>query len=243
MAPGYEHLRGDEDMIRALVELKREYPSVRRAVVKLEEGFSGEGNAIFSYNDAPDCAALAPWVRSALPRCIRCVAAGEGWEAYSSEFARMGGIVEAFVDSIETRSPSAQCRIDPLGATQIISTHDQVLGGASGQVYLGCTFPPNPRAARSCECSAPRVSRARRRGSRRTLRHRLHLDESAERMEPLRDRDKPPERRDRTRIWRFNSSPMAPTILPPGSITAARTTVLLRRVRQFVRPRVRCAHA
>jgi hypothetical protein len=34
-----------------------------------------------------------------------------------------------------------QCRIDPLGGTQIISTHDQVLGGATGQIYQGCTFP------------------------------------------------------------------------------------------------------
>ena len=158
MAPGYEHLRGDEDMIRALVDLKREYPSLRRAVVKLEEGFSGEGNAIFSYDDAPAGAALAPWVRSALPRCIRCVAAGEGWEAYSSEFARMGGIVEAFVDGVETRSPSAQCRIDPLGATQIISTHDQVLGGASGQIYLGCTFPAESSCCPGLHDAARRVA-------------------------------------------------------------------------------------
>jgi len=144
--PGYEHLRGDDDMIRALTELKREHPHVRRAVIKLEEGFSGEGNAVFSYDGAPDGAALGSWVRSVLPTRARLVAADACWESYSHEFARMGGIVEAFVEGEEVRSPSAQCRIDPLGATQIISTHDQVLGGASGQVYLGCTFP----AARPC---------------------------------------------------------------------------------------------
>ena len=156
--PGYEHLRGDDDMIRALVELKREHSWVRRAVIKLEEGFSGEGNAIFSYDGAPSGAGLAPWVRSALPTCVRCVAADERWEAYSHEFARMGGIVEAFVDGAEVRSPSAQCRIDPLGAAQIISTHDQVLGGASGQIYLGCTFPAESACCPGLHDAARRVA-------------------------------------------------------------------------------------
>ena len=53
LPPGFEHLRGDDDMINALAELKRAHPSLRRAVVKLEEGFSGDGNAIFSYEGAP----------------------------------------------------------------------------------------------------------------------------------------------------------------------------------------------
>ena len=53
MPPGFENLRGDEDMIRALAELRLLHPSLERAVIKLEEGFSGEGNAIFSYDGAP----------------------------------------------------------------------------------------------------------------------------------------------------------------------------------------------
>jgi hypothetical protein len=32
-------------------------------------------------------------------------------------------------------------RISPAGEVLPISTHDQILGGASGQVFLGCTFP------------------------------------------------------------------------------------------------------
>ncbi|MDH3770816.1 MAG: peptide ligase PGM1-related protein, partial [Nitrospirota bacterium] len=39
------------------------------------------------------------------------------------------------------RSPSAQYRIDPLGGLEVISTHDQVLGGTAEQVFLGCRFP------------------------------------------------------------------------------------------------------
>jgi len=158
MPPGHEHLRGVEDMIRALVALKREHPSVRRAVIKLEEGFSGEGNAIFSYDGAPGGSALAEWVRATLPHRLRFVAASESWETYSHEFARMGGIVEAFVDAEEVRSPSVQCRIDPLGTVQIISTHDQVLGGSTGQIYLGCTFPAEAACCPGLHDAARRVA-------------------------------------------------------------------------------------
>jgi len=156
--PGFEHLRGDADMIRALVELKREHPWVRRAVIKLEEGFSGEGNAIFSYQGAPTGHALGRWVGSVLPTNVHCVAADEQWESYSSQFARLGGIVEAFVEGGEMRSPSAQCRIDPLGTTQLISTHDQVLGGRSGQIYLGCSFPAEESCSPGLHDAARRVA-------------------------------------------------------------------------------------
>jgi len=158
MPPGYEHLRGEEDLIRALANLKRDYPGLRRAVIKLEEGFSGEGNAIFSYDGAPGGRALEPWVRRELPVRAAFVAAGETWENYRHAFARMGGIVEAFIDGGEKRSPSVQCRIDPLGATQIISTHDQVLGGSTGQVYLGCTFPAEASCCPGLHAAAQRVT-------------------------------------------------------------------------------------
>ena len=158
MPPGFEHLRSEDDMVRALAELKRQQPTLHRAVIKLEEGFSGEGNAIFSYHGAPTGAALGDWVRTVLPRRASFVAAGETWQTYSQEFARMGGIVEAFVTADEVRSPSVQCRIDPSGAAQIISTHDQVLGGASGQIYLGCTFPAESSCCPGLHEAAHRVT-------------------------------------------------------------------------------------
>ena len=158
MPPGHEHLRGEDDMTRAIAKLKHEHPLLRRVVIKLEEGFSGEGNAIFSYDGAPDGAALLPWVRSTIAKRIRFVAPGERWETYADAFARMGGIVEAFVEGADACSPSAQCRIDPLGTTQIISTHDQVLGGPSGQIYLGCTFPAEPSCCPGLHDAARRVA-------------------------------------------------------------------------------------
>jgi hypothetical protein len=156
--PGFEHLRDEDDMIHALAHLKRLHPWVRRAVIKVEEGFSGEGNAIFSYDGAPDGAALGPWVRATLPSRVRFVAAGQNWETYRAEFARMGGIVEAFVEGDDVRSPSAQCRIDPFGTVQLISTHDQVLGGDTGQIYLGCTFPAESSCCAGIHNAARRVA-------------------------------------------------------------------------------------
>jgi hypothetical protein len=67
-----------------------------------------------------------------------------GWETYEAKVTQMGAVAEAFVEGAERRSPSAQYRVDPLGRVEVISTHDQVLGGRSGQVFLGCRFPADP---------------------------------------------------------------------------------------------------
>ena len=53
----------------------------------------------------------------------------------------MGGIVEEFIEGKHKASPSAQLRTSPDGGVLLISTHDQILGGTSGQVYVGCSFP------------------------------------------------------------------------------------------------------
>ena len=53
----------------------------------------------------------------------------------------MGGVAEEFIEGAEIASPSAQLRIDPRGKVELLSTHDQILGGPTGQTYLGCRFP------------------------------------------------------------------------------------------------------
>ncbi len=138
---GFENLRDEEDIAEAITELKRRHPGLRRVAVKLDEGFSGEGNAVFRYDDAPEGKELAGWVRAELPKRLKYEAAGETWEHYANKFREMGGIVECWVEGEEVRSPSVQCRINPLGEAAIVSTHDQVLGGPTGQIFLGSTFP------------------------------------------------------------------------------------------------------
>jgi hypothetical protein len=155
--PGFGHLRDPREIIGALTALKHEHPSLEAAVLKLNEGFSGEGNAIFSYDGAPTGRSLSDWVRSEFPRRVRFVAPAETWERYQAKFARMGGIVEAMVHGTQTRSPSVQCRINPLGETQIISTHEQLLGGETGQVYLGCEFPAQPGGRDAMHTAAAKI--------------------------------------------------------------------------------------
>jgi hypothetical protein len=155
---GFEHLRDEHDVVDALEALKRADPLLRRAVVKLNEGFSGEGNAVISLADAPDGSALRPWIAAELPRRLRFEAPDEEWSTFRAKLAQMGGVVECFVEGDSPRSPSVQCRLDPLGGASVISSHDQVLGGPSGQVFLGCTFPADPEYVLPIQHSALRIA-------------------------------------------------------------------------------------
>ena len=141
---GFERLRDEGDVVEALTELKRRQPDLKRAAVKLEEGMSGEGNAVFAYDGSPNGKALKRWIEAELPDRTRFEAKGETWEGFLAKYEEMGGIVEVFVDGERKCSPSVQCRIDPAGEAAVISTHDQVLGGPTGQIFRGCTFPADP---------------------------------------------------------------------------------------------------
>jgi hypothetical protein len=141
LADGAEGLRDLHDAAAALTELRRRRPGLERAVLKLEEGLSGEGNATFRYAGAPPDATLGEWVAAELPRRLKMECAALGYERYAAKFAAQGGIVEAWIDGAGKRSPSAQLRINPLAQVEAVSTHEQVLGGATGQVYLGARFP------------------------------------------------------------------------------------------------------
>jgi hypothetical protein len=110
-------------------------------VVKINEGFSGEGNALFSYYGAPSQSRLKEWIRKELPGRLKIVADGVSYSDYLDKFSDLGGIVEEFVPGVIKKTPSVQCRITPLGKCEIVSTHDQLTGGESGQVFLGATFP------------------------------------------------------------------------------------------------------
>jgi hypothetical protein len=46
---GFEDLRTEHEIENALLELREARPGLRRAVIKLNDSFSGEGNALFRY--------------------------------------------------------------------------------------------------------------------------------------------------------------------------------------------------
>ncbi len=133
---GFEDLRTPHELEEALSELRARRPGLRRAVIKLDESFSGEGNALLRFPESSSREAL----REAL-RQVEFSVPSETPEAYFEKFSRMGGVAEEFLEAGEKLSPSAQLRIGPHGEVEPISTHDQILGGPSGQVFLGCRFP------------------------------------------------------------------------------------------------------
>jgi len=141
---GFERLKNAAEIAEALAEVRKHQPNSQRAVVKLNEGFSGEGNAVFHYQDldpGQSTSALAKQIADVLPERLRFEAPSEHWESFERKFEEMEGIVEAWIDGDHKTSPSVQCRVNALGEAQVISTHDQLLGGPSGQVFEGCTFP------------------------------------------------------------------------------------------------------
>lgn len=138
---GYEDLSSETDLVDALYALKTEEPSLRKAVVKLNDGFSGDGNAVFSYEGAPAGEGLCGWIEERLPERLQMIATDLQYKQYIQKLRQKGGIAEVFIEGTIKNSPSVQCRVNPLGKIDVISTHDQILGGRSGQVYLGASFP------------------------------------------------------------------------------------------------------
>ena len=134
---GFEDLHTKEEIVSALCRLAEQHPGIRRAVVKINEGFSGEGNGVFNY---PDAKTDPQAVHRALLH-LEWSSESENIRSFLRKFEQMGGIVEEMIDAEEVRSPSVQMRIHPDGNAVLVSSHEQVLGGNTGQVYLGCRFP------------------------------------------------------------------------------------------------------
>lgn len=131
------------DLIQAAAELWDRNRDLHRIVIKLNEGFSGEGNAILSLDRSLANASVAnkaTFIAETLPH-IQFESETESWEHYSDRIPELGAIVESFVEGETKRSPSVQGQINPDGTVEILSTHDQILGGPSQQIYLGCHFP------------------------------------------------------------------------------------------------------
>jgi hypothetical protein len=143
---GSENLRDESDVIDALAKLKTDNPALKRAVIKMDDGFSGEGNAMFDFGESKNGASLRSWINDHLPS-IKCVAEDLSYESFMTKFSGMNGIVEEFIEGRIKVSPSVQCRVNPLGKVDIISTHDQILGGESGQVFMGARFPADKEYA------------------------------------------------------------------------------------------------
>src|SRR5262249_28617173 len=155
---GYEDLGSVADVVDAVLRLRAERPDVSRAIVKLNEGVSGEGNATVDLRGLP--APGSPDERPAVDTRVRERSFERdmiGFDGYAADLAERGAVVEERIEGDELRSPSVQMRVTPLGQLEILSTHDQLLGGPGGQSYLGCVFPADPDYAAAITGEAAKI--------------------------------------------------------------------------------------
>ena len=128
-----------------------------------------------------------------------CARAVERWRSSSAtltyddfleKLAEQGRIVEERIEAEQIESPSVQLRVTPLGDVELLSTHDQLLGGTGGHVLPGLPLPrrrgvraahqprgaqgrPPARSRRGARPLRPRLRRgAHRRGGLGAVRHR-----------------------------------------------------------------------
>jgi hypothetical protein len=156
---GVERIRSVTDAVRAIGRLRDVKPEIGQLVVKLDRGVSGEGNATIDLADLPPPRTIGVdrlvegRVRAAAPEM-----ASVGASDFLGRLAARGGVVEERITGIELRSPSVQLEITPAARVDVIATHDQILGGRSGQQYLGCRFPADPAYAVEISVLASRAA-------------------------------------------------------------------------------------
>jgi hypothetical protein len=155
---GREDLATEDDLVEAVLAVRNERPETRRVVVKLNEGASGAGNANLDLSGLPSPGSREERdaVRRRLPE-LAFEAGDLAYEVFLEKLAETRGIVEERIEAEEIRSPSVQLRVTPLGEVELLSTHDQLLGGPSGQSYLGCRFPADPEYATTISREAAKV--------------------------------------------------------------------------------------
>jgi hypothetical protein len=142
---GAEDLHTVDDIVAGVQSMRVRRPSLNQAIVKLNEGVSGAGNAMVDLHGLPapgssnEAAVITERVLALQPE-----AESLEIDVYLAAFEKHGGIVEERITGVVLTSPSVQMRALPDGTVELLSTHDQLLGGASGQKYLGCVFPADP---------------------------------------------------------------------------------------------------
>jgi hypothetical protein len=155
---GREGLNRIEEVVPAIAVMRAAKPGLEEVMVKLNEGVSGEGNAVVDLRHLPppedgrEATEIEARVRS-----MSLEHQGLAYQSYVSAFGEKGGVVEERITGEELRSPSVQLRVTPLGKVELLSTHDQLLGGPTGQSYYGCRFPADAAYASAITQEAAKV--------------------------------------------------------------------------------------
>jgi len=131
---GIEDVQTATDVETAFHQLR--CADIKRAVLKLDDSFSGLGNVILSAKADDSGTQVAEGLWALLPHGV------VNWDDYLHRLSDRHGVVESLLEG-PLAAPSVQILVKPGHAPQVISTHDQILGGQANQIYLGCEFPAN----------------------------------------------------------------------------------------------------
>jgi hypothetical protein len=137
--PGSEDLRSVSDVVAAIERLRTEEPDTVAVVIKHDDSGAGDGNAVVRVDDVGPVGSEV-----ARRRVLSRINSLEPWYLADIE---LGCVVEQRIVGDRFSSPSAQVEIGADGSTRVLSTHEQILGGDDGQIYLGCSFPADPAYA------------------------------------------------------------------------------------------------
>ncbi len=157
---GVEDITDEAGLAAAVRAMRAQKPGLRRVIAKHNQGVSGMGNAVIDLRDLPPPG--DPGEATAVVERLRAMRYEEPsltYDAYMRGVAHQGAIVEEMIEGEVKQSPSVQMRVSPLGELQILSTHDQMLGGPSGQSYLGAIFPADPAYSRRITDEAAKIGR------------------------------------------------------------------------------------
>ena len=128
---GVEDVRTVDDVVAATKAILEARPDAPGVVIKHDDSGAGDGNVVVDLAPLATAADSDAWLRAQV----------EGLPDWYRADLERGGIVEERIAGERFSSPSAQVDIRPGGRVHVLATHEQVLGGDSGQVYLGCQFP------------------------------------------------------------------------------------------------------
>jgi hypothetical protein len=134
---GAADVHGVDEAATVIERMRERRPGLPTVVLKHDDSGAGDGNAVIGLVRADGTRVTDDDVRVSL-------LALPNW--YRADLL-LGGVVEELVGGAGVTSPSAQIDIKPDGDVEVLSTHEQVLGGDNGQVYLGCRFPADPAYA------------------------------------------------------------------------------------------------
>jgi hypothetical protein len=148
---GREDVRTVDDVVDAVRWIERQRPLLDGVVVKHDDSGAGDGNVVLDLRPMHHADDPETWLRGELERLP---------EWYRADLLRQGGVVEERIAGERFSSPSAQVDIRPSGEIVVLATHEQVLGGEGGQVYLGCRFPADPAYAPELAEHAAKVGAA-----------------------------------------------------------------------------------